>query len=395
MLSGVIVTDEIGEILVERYYTKTLSRQDVDPICKLIRAQQKISPIISQFGLVFASYYIKKMYFIGIAYEGTSTIALSSLVIEFEKMLERSLKSELSVDTMKVDYPIAYVLLDQFIDAGYPFIDEFNLLCSSFNDTTKDTIGFEMQSPWRTSSPVKSAQYIEITVDEEIHSRINSEGKSENLVVAGKVNMFSRLYDPSNVNFVYLLPSKLEDYSFHRCIDPSLHLSRKMQFIPPDGQFTLMSYTCKANITNLPVFVIPKFSFSKVSVIFDISIRLAPNYISSIKNIQISFNLPKGFHQPSCAAGTGSMKYLKGQNMLIWSLEATDQKEILSLSGSCSIDEGINKNSCEIPIFVDFKLEDTSISGFKIEEIDPINNVKCNKVIKYQTRAGRYIFDNQ
>lgn len=395
MLKGIVITEETGDILVERYFNKDVSRQDVEYVCKIIRTQRRLPPMISQFGTVYLSHFYKKMYFIAITMPKASTVTAASILLEFERMLERSLKNELSVDTMKVDYSVAYILMDQFLDEGYPFIDEFNLICTSFNDTTKDTIGYDVHSPWRTPSPLKVSQYIEINVEEEIHSRINSEGKSEYLFVAGNVNMFSRLTDPPNINLSYSLPSKLENFSFHRCVDPCLHLSRKMQFIPPDGQFTLMSYTCKTNFVNLPIFLIPKFTYSNVSVIFDITLRIGQEYENKIKSIQIYFTLPHGYHSPSCATGSGSVNYLQNKNQVVWLVDPTNDKELLTMSGSCSIDKGINKNSFEIPIFVNFKLEEHTVSGFEIEAIEPINRNKCTKVIKYQTKAGKYIFDSQ
>jgi AP-3 complex subunit mu len=393
MLKGIVLTDENADVLIEKYFSPGVTHKELDPILKLIKSQKKVPPIISSFGTVFAFVTVRNVILIGITQDESSTIIACSLVEKIAEMLDLTLTTNLSVETLKIEYALAYEIIDQFIDEGLPLMDELDLIKSSRCKELGDSLNVDIRSPWKAiHEPAPKTQELKATVKEEIFTRISGQGKSDILFVRGSVDIDSKLVEPSNLSLNYSIPVKLDDYSFHRCIDPSQHLSRSLQFIPPESVFTLMTYTTTPKLTSLPIFVVPKFTWSKISVLFEISIRIDQEYLGAMNDIQIKFSLPEGVSMPSLACASGTIGYIKHESLVVWNVNSSSKKEMMSMGGSASISEDFNKDCCDISIFTKFTINGVAISGFKIDEVEPTNGLKCNKTIKYSTVSGQYIF---
>ena len=394
MLDAVIATDSAGEVLIERYFAPTISRKEIEPVLKFIQSQKQIPPFFSSFGTVYVLNAFNNVIMIGLTQNEENTLMATSLINKITEMLDSTLQPSLTTETLKVDYSIAYGIIDQFIDSGFPFLDELNLIQSSKTNVLGDKLNVDIRSPWRAAfhQPLKQ-QDIKIIVKEHIFSRINSQGKSELLLVKGDINMSNKLNEPANMSLTFTIPGKLDDFSFHRCVDPSLYLSKTIQFIPPEGDFTLMSYTTQPKITALPIYIIPKFTWTKTSVLFEISLRIDQQYTKAMHNAQIKFSLPQEVSQPSLACASGDVKFHKDDNTIIWNIEPSADKQLLSMAGSASIPDGFNNEASNITIYTNFSISGLSISGVKVESPELMNPMKCTKVIEYLTLSGQYIFN--
>ena len=394
MLDAVISTDFEGEVLIERYFKTTISRKEIEPVLKFIKSQKQIPPFFSSFGTVYVLNVFNNLIIIGLTQNESNILMATSLINKITEMLNSILQPSLTVETLKVDYSIAYGIIDQFIDSGFPFLDELNLIQSSKTNVLGDKLNVDIRSPWRAvyHQPLKS-QEIKLVVQEQIFSRINSQGKSELLLVKGEINMANKINEPANMSLTFTIPGKLDDFSFHRCVDPSLYLAKTIQFIPPEGDFTLMTYTTQPKITALPIYIIPKFTWTKTSVLFEITLRIEQQYTKTMHNAQIKFSLPNGISQPSLACASGDVKFLKENRTIQWNIDPSADKQLLSMAGSASIPDEFNKDASNITIYTNFSISGISISGIKIEPPEIMNPMKCTKIVEYITLSGQYIFN--
>lgn len=86
--------------------------------------------------------------------------------------------------------------------------------------------------------------------------------------ITGEFNTNCQLNDFPVVKVFLNIPQEFEDYSFHRCaLDSELSLQREklLEFVPPNGKATIMSYRLEVPNVNLPFEIHPSLNLPDVS----------------------------------------------------------------------------------------------------------------------------------
>ncbi|KAH0788675.1 Adaptor complexes medium subunit family protein [Histomonas meleagridis] len=391
MIKSIFIISKNGEVLIEKHYQDKTKREELEPVCYSIKNSQNPPPIIESFGILYLIVKENNLFIVGACDADAPTLFTSVILSSIAPILQNTMKNGFTEASVKTEYPVVYQTLDQILNCGYPFLDEQNVLISTMKSQNSDKINVDNQHPWRTSQTVKGPGEIYVEATETIETRINSHGKSDLLMVRGSISIHSHLNGSPQVNLSIAISNVLDDYTFHRCIGSSQYLGRKFQFVPPDGDFVLMTYTTKPQIANLPVFLVPKFTWSKVGVIFEINIRIDQNLPKPLEDVKVTFSFPDGISCPSLATAAGSVSYDVATKTVKWDVNIS-KKEFLILSGSASISTDFEPEACEIPIFVSFTAPGFTMSGLKVEAVDVENMPKVTKAIKYTTKAGNYVF---
>ena len=197
MINGIVIIGQSCEVLVEKYYHNKHKRKDLFPLIQMIKIGKEIPPIYSFNSIVFYSVHVNNIYIIAISSVSSDSQFVSSLLDQIVKMLEKVIKPKLEIEELKSLYVVAYVILDQFVDDGFPFIDELNVINSSVSNS--ETLNICTTAPWRVNQ-LNVSQSIETTVHEKIYSHVNANGKLDNLFVYYHIRYFSLIYLMPHLN---------------------------------------------------------------------------------------------------------------------------------------------------------------------------------------------------
>lgn len=394
MLRSIFIANKNGEVIAEKNYIGIFDRHDLEPILKVIQLNNKIPPLFESFGTTFLIHNEGDIYFIAVCDGNESILTFTSqFIVNTAKLISSLIKGGLTGETIKTEYPMLYKVLDQAVDEGYPFLDEPSCLIASFSGVLDTTMSVDRRFPWRGTTKTRGNPEFMISVVEYIDAHISCDGKINLNVVRGNVNVFCRIDGDPLVGISFFVPKKFVEVSYHRCVDAKQHLARRIQFVPSDGSFCLMKYVAEPSASQLPLFITPKFSWSSVSVVFEIILRSDPNLTQKLTNIQISFDLPEGISMPSMASIVGTTDFIHSTRTVVWKIDSLGNTPPI-LNGSASITNLTTARSKSIFIHAQFVAPNYTYSGLKVDNFDIETNAKnLTKGIKYSTKSGVYDFN--
>ena len=116
---------------------------------------------------------------------------------------------------------------------------------------------------------------------------------------------------------------ELEDVKFHQCVRLSrFENDRTISFIPPDGDFELMSYRLNTQVK--PLFwiepFIEKFSHSRVEYMVKAKSQFKKR--STANNVEIIVPVPSDADGAKFKTTTGFCKYVPEKNCVVWTIKS-------------------------------------------------------------------------
>ncbi len=193
---------------------------------------------------------------------------LEQILIDYFKVLEE--------ETIRDNFVLIYELLDEIIDHGYPQTTETKILKEFIKtesnqkfDSKKElelSRTFTNVISWRTEGIKHKKNEAFLDVIEKVDSIIGPNGNVLHSQVLGVVKMKSCLSGMPNVvlglNDKVLFESKgkstnnrtveMDDLKFHQCVNINKFESeRSIEFVPPDGDFELMSYRLDVQVSHI------------------------------------------------------------------------------------------------------------------------------------------------
>lgn len=114
---------------------------------------------------------------------------------------------------------------------------------------------------------------------------------------------------------------ELEDVKFHQCVRLSRFESeRTISFIPPDGEFELMSYRLSATIKPL-IWVevsVEKYAHSRVEFMVKAKSQFKRQSIAN--HVEIMVPVPSDADSPKFKSPIGSTKYTPENGAFVWTI---------------------------------------------------------------------------
>jgi AP-2 complex subunit mu-1 len=107
---------------------------------------------------------------------------------------------------------------------------------------------------------------------------------------------------------------EIDDVSFHQCVKlGKFDIDRTISFVPPDGEFQLMSYRITENV-NLPFRVLPVVKeLGRTRLEVNVKIKAMFTFKLFATNVVIKIPLPKNTAQANVSAASGKCKYEPAQ----------------------------------------------------------------------------------
>ncbi|OXB52085.1 hypothetical protein ASZ78_011878, partial [Callipepla squamata] len=116
---------------------------------------------------------------------------------------------------------------------------------------------------------------------------------------------------------------ELEDVKFHQCVRLSrFDNDRTISFIPPDGDFELMSY--RLSTATKPLIwiesVIERFSHSRLEILVKAKGQFKKQSVAT--GVEIAVPVPSDADSPRFKTSAGTARYVPERNVVIWTIKS-------------------------------------------------------------------------
>jgi hypothetical protein len=399
MLSAVFLLNKDATILIEKQYRDRVARSEIDAACLAIRDRLQTPPgVIPNGNYTILLHPQNEIWVVGVCDGDDFALYAVTLLQYIGRLLQTLLRDGATELSVMSEYPSVYQILDYAIDFGLPFLNESNtiqtLLTRPPTDYAKgNRLMLDLQRPWRVVSPKYSSNEILVDVTETIDVTVSPEGRIDFCHIRGSVEVTSRLSDTPMCKLILTPQSRYEDVVFHRAVEVEAHEAKVIPFVPPDGQFILMRYRVTATQSQIPIWLNPKFTWSKGSVSFEISLRPEATLPKHLESVEVRFELPEGVLTPSLAAPDGRATFEAVTREVVWQIGTYLKKEPIILRGSASTEQGFDLSGRFPVVCAKFLTAGMTPSGFRVDRLE-VENVAYQpfRGVKYLIEGGNYEF---
>lgn len=411
MLQCIFILSDSGEVILEKQLTgHRVDRSICDWFWEHALSQgdsSKLPPVIAS-----PTHYLFQVVRGGITFLACSQVEMPPLMaIEFLCRVADVLSDYvggLNEDLIKDNFVIVYELLDEMIDNGFPLTTEPNILremiappnmvskvlsvVTGNSSNVSNTLPGATAScvPWRTTDPKNANNEVYVDLVEEMDAIINRDGILVKCEIYGEVQVNSHLSGVPDLTLSFANPSLLNDVRFHPCVRFRPWESHQiLSFVPPDGQFKLMSYRVK-KLRSTPIYVKPQLTsdagICRISVL--VGMRNDPG--KKIDSITVQFQLPPCILSADLTSNHGTVNILANKTCL-WSIDRIPKDKAPSMSGTLHLETGLERLHVSPTFQVGFRIMGVALSGVQIDKLDVKNLPNPPyKGFRALTRGGQY-----
>ncbi len=221
---------------------------------------------------------------------------------------------------------------------------------------------------WRTDGIKHAKNEIFLDVVERVNILVSNNGNVLRSEILGTVKMRSSLSGMPelklglNDKVLFEMTGKqsksklieLEDIKFHQCVRLNkFETERLITFIPPDGEFDLMSYRHDTHVKPLIWVEALVENFTKSKIEYVVKARTQFKQKSIANNVEIIVPVPIDVDSPVFKANVGTVKYVPDKSCMVWCIKQfPGRKEFLMRAqfGFPSIQDEQREKYSKIPI---------------------------------------------
>lgn len=415
-MSAVYILDLKGKNLISRNYRGDITTNSIEKFLPLVLEQEEESvttPIVVWGDVTFVYIKCNNLYIVA----ATKINANAGLIFTFLHRLTQVLVEyfkELEEESIRDNFVLIYELLDEIMDFGYPQTTETKIL-QEFITQQSHKLEAAPRPPtavtnavsWRTEGLKYRKNEVFLDVIESVNLMVNTNGNVLRSEIVGSVKMKVyltgmpelRLGLNDKVLFENTGRSKskaveLEDVKFHQCVRLSrFENDRTISFIPPDGEFELMSYRLNTHVKPLIWIesVIEKHSHSRVEYMIKAKSQFKKR--STANNVEIIIPVPDDACAPKFKTTIGNVKYAPEKNAVVWNIKSFQGgKEFLMRAHFALPSVESEEIESRKPISVKFEIPYFTVSGIQVRYLKIIEKSGYQALpwVRYITQNGDY-----
>jgi AP-1 complex subunit mu len=355
-----------------------------------------------------------------------------ALILTFLYRLSQVFKDyfgTLEEESIRDNFVIIYELLDETMDHGLPQALDSMILRSfitqganrmSEDARNKPPVALTNAVSWRAEGIKHKKNEIFLDVVEKLNLLVSANGTVLHSEILGAVKMRSFLSGmpelklglndklmfeaTGRANQAKGKAVELEDIKFHQCVRLArFENDRTISFIPPDGEFDLMTYRLNTHVKPLiwVEAVVEPHKGSRIE--YMIKTRSQFKSRSVANNVEIIIPVPPDVDSPSFKCSIGSVSYLPDKDSAVWTIKQFHGgREYLmrahfglpSISASDIDPEAKKKgdNAWKAPIRVQFEIPYFTVSGIQVRYLKIIERSGYQALpwVRYITANGDY-----
>jgi len=336
----------------------------------------------------------------------------------------------LEEESIRDNFVVIYELLDETMDHGMPQSLDSNILRSfitqdanrmSEDSKSKPPVALTNAVSWRAEGIKHKKNEIFLDVVEKLNLLVATNGTVLHSEINGAVKMRSFLTGMPelklglNDKLMFEATGRsnqtrtgksieLEDIKFHQCVRLArFENDRTISFIPPDGEFDLMTYRLNTHVKPLiwVEAVVEPHKGSRIE--YMIKTRSQFKSRSVANNVEIIIPVPPDVDSPSFKSSVGNVTYLPDKDAIVWNIKQFHGgREYLmrahfglpSISAADVDPDGKKKgeNSWKKPISVNFEIPYFTVSGIQVRYLKIIEKSGYQALpwVRYITANGDY-----
>lgn len=435
-LSGRIILSrnyrgDVPATCVEKFAARILdppeeSSEDVDDmeISEISSADSSLTyprPIFCSGGISYAFIQHKNVYVVAVTKQNANAAMILTFLRRLVEVFVEYFK-ELEEESIRDNFVLVYELLDEMMDFGYPQFTVSKVLQEFITQESHAMDKEDVLPPvavtnavsWRSEGIRYKKNEVFLDVVESLNLLVAKNGTLLRSEIVGTLKMrcylsgmpelklglndkilFEHLGRPTSRGRAI----EMEDVKFHQCVRLSrFEDDRTISFIPPDGEFELMSYRLSARVK--PVIwveaAVEIHSGSRVEYFVRAKTQFKPR--SCANNVEIAVPLPPDVDSPLFRSTAGSVRYAPERDAFLWQIRSFPggQEYMLrahfglpSLSASTS---SATLTKSFPPISVKFEIPYFTVSGLQVRylKISEKSGFSALPWVRYVTQSGDY-----
>lgn len=397
---------------MEKHWQKIVPKSDLEYLTSALHKvtdPSNIPPVIQTPYRCVVNIYRNELLLIAIV---SSESNLDSLfIIEFLHRIVDIIENyfgDCNENLIKEQLVTVYELLDEMLDAGFPFATELNvlkelikppnLLRTIANSVTGRTNVSESlpanqisNVPWRKLGVRYTNNEAYFDVIEELDAILDKNGGVITAEINGCIDCNVKLSGMPDLNLTFVNSRLFDDVSFHPCVRHRRWESeRNLSFVPPDGNFKLMTYHIRTqNLVTIPLYIKQLIIFKKVQH-GKLELQVGPKRMAGkvLENVCLEIQMPKNVTNVALNQSQGKYTFDTSNRMFSWEVGKLEGKTA-SIKGSLSLNPSMVGPDVSPTILIKFTLNQASLSEVRVNRLDMFGEkYKPFKGVKYISRAG-------
>ena len=421
-ISAIYFLDRKGRIIIFRNYRgevdQDISECFINEVLELDEANMKPAFTVDDVHYIWIRH--QNIYIVAVGKRNINVAMtfsflhkLKDILIDYFYILEE--------ETVKDNFVLIYELLDEIMDHGYPQITEGKILkdlimISSNKKNIKNskenlalTSTMTNTVSWRKEGIKYNVNEAWLDVVEKVDELISSDGNVLSSQINGSVIMKSFLSGMPRVtvglNDKIVLQNlgkdttnsiEMDDLKFHQCVNKKKYDNQRIiEFIPPDGEFELMSYRLDMSIKPLISVKVEILNISETRIEYVAKAKTNFKNRSVANNVSIYIPVPLDIQNATFKTYSGSVVYLSDREDLLWFIKRFEGQCELDMNCSFQVPTvRIDDTTKHLkrPIQVSFEIPYFTVSGFQVRYMKIVEKSGYEAVpwVRYFTRNGEY-----
>lgn len=414
--SAIYILDLKGKVLISRNYRGNIDLNIIEKFMPILGEREDeacLCPILRYQDVNFLFIKCNNLYLVATTNKNTNVALIFQFLHRAAQVFTEYFK-ELEEESIRDNFVLIYELLDEIMDFGYPQTTEWKIL-QEYITQESHTMDVQVRPPmavtnavsWRSQGIKYRKNEVFLDVIESVNLLANASGNVLRSEVVGSIRM--RVYLSGmpelrlGLNDKVLFEStgrgksksvELEDVKFHQCVRLSrFENDRTISFIPPDGEFELMSYRLNTHIKPL-IWIesqIEKHAHSRVEIMVKAKSQFKRR--STANGVEIIIPVPQDGDSPKFKTGIGSCRYAPELSAVIWTIKSfPGGKEYLMRAHFSlpSIESDVSEG--KPPIQVKFEIPYFTTSGIQVRYLKIIEKSGYQALpwVRYITQNGDY-----
>lgn len=389
-----------------------------------------VPPCLSHEGVNYLYITHNNLYLLALTKRNSNAMEILLFLHRLKDVLIEYFK-ELAEESIRDNFVVIYELLDEMMDYGYPQITETKILKEYI---TQHSRIFELVVPqaqarppvavtnavsWRSEGITYRKNEAFLDVVESVNMLCSPTGQVLRSEILGSVQMKCylsgmpelRLGLNDRVIFDHQANTtgkqmatgsgksggraiEMEDVKFHQCVRLSRFESdRTISFIPPDGEFELMSYRLNTNVKPL-IWVdckVTKHATSRIEILVKVKGQFKKR--STANNVEITIPVPDDADSPKFKTTTGTVKWRPEKSSIVWKIRQFGGGREFAMRAELGLPavQASDATESKPPIQVTFNIPYFTTSGIQVRYlkiIEPKLQYQSYPWVRYITKSG-------
>lgn len=414
--SAVYILDLKGKVLISRNYRGNIDFNIIEKFMPILGEREDevcLCPILKYKDVNFLFIKCNNLYLVATTNKNANVALIFQFLHCCVQVFTEYFK-ELEEESIRDNFVLIYELLDEIMDFGYPQTTEWKIL-QEYITQESHAMDVQIKPPmavtnavsWRSQGIKYRKNEVFLDVIESVNLLANASGNVLRSEVVGSIKM--RVYLSGmpelrlGLNDKLLFEStgrgrsksvELEDVKFHQCVRLSrFETDRTISFIPPDGEFELMSYRLNTHIKPL-IWIeshIERHARSRVEIMVKVKSQFKRR--STANGVEIIIPVPRDGDSPKFRTGVGSCKYAPEISAVIWTIKSfSGGKEYIMKAHFNLPSIESDETEAKPPIQVKFEIPYFTTSGIQVRYLKIIEKSGYQALpwVRYITQNGDY-----